>query len=306
MIDDLPAATLFRVRFTKMHGLGNDYLYLDAFAEPDLAALPDLHGLTRAMCNRHRGVGADGLIVLSPPHDPADADFRMRMFNADGLDGGICGNGTRCAVKLVLDRGRISPKPDRPLIIDAGPRRLRASAEYGRDGRVSQVTIGMGAPVFDLDRIPVDPTLIREIRPADAGRPPLYKVDHRTACFVSVGNPHMVVFLEESVDLVNLHDDGPKFERHPAFPQRMNYHIVNIKGRRTIAMRTWERGTGATQACASGAVATVAAGAALGELDDDVLVAMPGGSLSVSWDRAINELSMTGEAVEVFSGEWNP
>ncbi|MBL8745878.1 MAG: diaminopimelate epimerase [Phycisphaerae bacterium] len=292
------------MRFTKMQGLGNDYLYLDAFAEPSLATRNDLHELTRAICDRHRGVGADGLIILAPHHDKT-ADVRMRMFNADGIDGGVCGNGTRCAAKFVADRGYILPSPARPIIIDAGPRKLRATVQYDRHGLVNAATVDMGPPLFALERIPVDPTHIREARHAEPTNPPQFKVDHRTACFVSMGNPHMVAFIEEPIDLVNLADEGPKFENHPAFPQRINYHIVNIISRDTITMRTWERGAGITQACATGACAAAAAGITLGRLDRAVRVQMTGGTLDVRLDETTGDLFMTGEAVEVFSGEWN-
>lgn len=288
-----------------MHGLANDYLFLDAFAEPALAARTDMHRLTRAMCDRHRGIGADGVILLSPPPDPALADLRMRIFNADGGDGGVCGNGARCAAKFVVDRGHLAPAPGRPITIDAGPRKLRAMVHTNAHGLVDSATVDMGRPLFDLERIPVDPTFLREVEPAVERRPALYKVDHRVACFVSVGNPHMIAFLDEPIELVNLADEGPKFERHPAFPQRINYHLVNAKSRRSLAMRTWERGTGITQACATGACAVAAAGIALGLIDHDLTVTMPGGSLGVRQDPATGDLFMTGEAVEVFSGEWN-
>lgn len=288
-----------------MHGLGNDYLYLDAFAEPALAARNDLHELTRAICDRHRGVGADGLIVLSRPHDRSTADVRMRMFNADGIDGGVCGNGTRCAAKFVVDRGYASSSADRPIIIDAGPRKLKAMVRTNAHGLVDSATVDVGRPTFDLGRVPVDASQVRQVESTENGRPRLYKVDHRTACFVSVGNPHMIAFIEEPVELVNLADEGPKFELHPAFPQRINYHIVNIRSTSEVAMRTWERGTGITQACATGALAVAAAGIALGFLSASVRVEMPGGALDVRQDEATGDLIMTGEAVEVFSGEWN-
>lgn len=292
------------MRFTKMQGLGNDYLYLDAFADPALAARTDLHDLTRAICDRHKGVGADGLIVLSRHHDPA-VDVRMRMFNADGIDGGVCGNGTRCAAKFVVDRGYVTSVSDRPIVIDAGPRKLRAMVQRDGHGLVQAATVDMGKPIFELERVPVDPTQVREIEPPAPGKPGLCKVDHRSACFVSIGNPHMVAFIDEPVHLVNLADEGPKFERHPAFPQRINYHIVNITSSAEIDMRTWERGTGLTQACATGACAAAAAGIALGHLNPNVRVRMPGGELDVRLDQASGDLFMTGEAVEVFSGEWN-
>lgn len=288
-----------------MHGLANDYLFLDAFAEPGIAARSDLHTLARAMCDRHRGVGADGIIVLSRPADPAASDLRMRIFNADGGDGGVCGNGSRCAAKFVVDRGYVVPAVGRPITIDAGPRKLRAMVHTSAHGLVDSATVDMGRPVFDLERIPVDAAFIREVEPASGDRPAIYKVDHRTACFVSVGNPHMIVFLEDPIELVNLADEGPKFERHPAFPQRINYHVVNVRHRGELSMRPWERGTGMTQACATGACAVAAAGIALGLIDREVRVTMPGGVLSVRQDASSNDLFMTGEAVEVFSGEWN-
>lgn len=288
-----------------MHGLGNDYLYLDAFAEPALGTRHDLHELTRAICDRHRGVGADGLIILSRPAEGSGADVRMRMFNADGIDGGVCGNGTRCAAKFVVDRGYVKPSMDHPIVIDAGPRKLRARVRTNSEGVVDGATVDVGRPIFELERVPVDPSQVREVEAPSGSRPGLYKVDHRAGCFVSVGNPHMVAFVDEPVELVNLADEGPKFERHPAFPQRINYHVVNIRTRGEIAMRTWERGTGITQACATGACAAAAAGIMLGHIAHAVRVGMPGGTLDVRMDEHTGDLSMTGEAVEIFSGQWN-
>lgn len=290
------------VRFTKMHGLGNDYLYLDALAEPGLAARRDLHSLARAMSDRHRGAGADGVIMLCAPADPDHADVRMRVLNADGSDGGICGNGTRCAAAWLVDRGYAASA--QVIRIDAGPRVLEASVLAPLSGpeRRASVRVRMGPASFELGRIPVDPSFVREIEPGDGGAPGLYKVDHRAACFVSMGNPHMIVFMEEPIDLVPLHDEGPKFETHPAFPQRINVHFVNVVSRHALSMRHWERGAGITQACASGACAAAAAACARGYVEPRVTITMPGGSLVV--ERDADDISMTGEAVEVFSGDW--
>lgn len=289
-----------------MHALGNDFLLLDAFAEPGIASRPDLHDLARALCDRHRGVGADGLIVISAPAAAkAGAEMRMRTLNADGGEGGVSGNGARCAAKFAVERGLVAPRDGESLLIDCGPRRLRVAVERDMGGRVARATVDMGRPEFDLPRIPVDAALLREVAAPDEGRPGLYKVDHRTACFVSMGNPHMVVFTDEPADLVSLADEGPKFERHPAFPQRINFHVVNIASRGEVAMRSWERGAGETLSCASGACAAVAAGIALGHLDRSVRVRAAGGVLEVRWDRGAGGVLLTGEAVEVFSGEWN-
>ncbi len=285
-----------------MHGLGNDYIFLDAFAEPALAARDDLHDLARRLSDRHTGIGGDGIIILAADHSGA-SNCKMRILNADGSDGGICGNGTRCVAKLLFDRGYARPD-DGVLTIDAGPRRLRVTVHIGPGGLVDGATVDMGKPEFDPPRIPVDVSLLRSAGPHLAGEVGEWHIEHRRAVFVSVGNPHMVCFTPEDVGRIDLASEGPAFEHHPAFPARMNIHLVHILSRGEVIARTWERGAGLTRACGSGACAIVAAGVATGRLDRMVGVHMPGGELRIAYHQASGDLYMTGPAVEAFTGEW--
>lgn len=285
-----------------MHGLGNDYVFLDAFAEPALAAREDLRDVARRLADRHTGVGGDGLIVLCADHS-GQSHCRMRIFNADGSDGGICGNGTRCVAKLLFERGYARPD-DGVVTIDAGPRRLRVTVHVGPGGLVDGATVDMGRPLFDLPSVPVDASLLRPVGPHMADEVAEWHVEHRRAVFASVGNPHMVCFTVEDVDKIDLGREGPLFEHHVAFPARMNVHMVRIIGRSEVVARTWERGAGLTRACGSGACAIVAAGVATGRLDRMVSVHMPGGELRIAYHQANGDLYMTGPAVECFTGEW--
>lgn len=290
--------------FTKLHGLGNDYLFLDGFAAPEITGRADLHELARRMSDRHRGIGADGLILLARPADPARADVRLRIFNADGSEGGVCGNGTRCAAKFLVDRGHVVPRDGGRVIIDSGARLLDVVVHLSPHGLVERATVDMGAPIFELERIPVDAAEVRPLSTPSGGAPALYAIDDRQAAFVSMGNPHMVCFIDHDPSRIELEREGPRFEHHPAFPLRSNVHFVHVLSRTELRMRPWERGSGATLACASGACGVVAAGVGLGMLDHDVLVHMPGGDLQVRADRQTGRIFMTGEAVEVFSGDW--
>lgn len=286
-----------------MHGLGNDFVLLDAFAEPALASRDDLPDIARRICDRRTGVGGDGLILLSADHAGGN-NCRMRIFNADGSDGGMCGNGTRCVAKLIFDRGYARTE-DGVFTIDAGPRRLRVTVHLSpAGGLVDGATVDMGSPEFDLARIPVDASRLRSAGPHLAGEVGEWTVNDRAAVFVSMGNPHMVCFTTEDVSTIDLATAGPVFEHHPAFPARMNVHIVRIVGRGEVVARTWERGAGLTRACGSGACAIVAAGVATGRLDRMVGVHMPGGELRIAYHEASGDIYMTGPAVEVFTGEW--
>lgn len=288
-----------------MHGIGNDYLFLDALAEPSIASRPDLPDLARRMSSRHEGVGADGIIVLAAPQPSTPADLSMRILNSDGSEGGVCGNGLRCAAKFVADRGYVPVSDGGEVTIDTGPRAMRIRVRMGADGRVREATVDMGLPEFEPARVPVNVQVLKPA-PVSCGGGPLreYIVGYRTASFVSVGNPHMVSFIEEPVETVDLDREGPVFERHPAFPERINVHIVNQLGRAEVRVRTWERGAGMTLACGTGATATVAAGIATGRLDRRVLVHMPGGDLVIEQDPGSGHIFKTGPAVEVFQGDW--
>lgn len=275
------------MKFTKMHGAGNDYVYVNCFAEP----VPrDIPATSIAVSDRHKGIGADGLILICPSEV---ADARMRMFNADGSESEMCGNGVRCVAKYVYDHG-ISRK-DR-LQIETGRGVLALDLETSR-GLVQRVRVNMGTPILESAKIPTtlpgDPP-IRQMLSA-AGR------DFPVTC-VSMGNPHCVTFVEQ------LNDDwvlrvGPEVERHPAFPRRVNAEFIQIVSPREFHMRVWERGSGETQACGTGACASAVAGVLAGLTERRVLAHLPGGDLELEWAES-GEVYLTGPAVEVFSGEW--
>ena len=275
------------VRFTKMHGCGNDYVYIDAFAESTPADIP---ALARAVSDRHTGVGGDGLILIEPSQR---ADARMRMWNADGSRGEMCGNGVRCVAKYVYDHG-IARKDALTIETDKGVLTLRVRV---RDGQVTGVRVNMGPPILRAGDIPT--TL--------AGDPPVdvpLECDGRTlrVTCVSMGNPHCVMFVDR------LTDDwvkgvGPRLERHAVFPQRVNVEFVQVISPAELSMRVWERGSGETQACGSGACAALVAGVLTGRTGREVLVHLPGGDLTLAWSEA-DDVLMTGPAVEVFRGQW--
>jgi diaminopimelate epimerase len=275
------------MRFTKMHGAGNDYVYVDCFHQRPPADPP---ALARAISDRHTGVGGDGLILIRPSER---ADARMQMFNADGSEAEMCGNGIRCVAKYVYDHG-IARREELQIETGAG---VLALQQQVHNGTVSQVRVNMGRPVFHHELIPT--TLV--------GDPPVrapLDVDGRTleVTCVSMGNPHCIVFVDEVNDdwVLRL---GPQIERHPAFPQRVNAEFVQVVTPDELVMRVWERGSGETQACGTGACAVAVAGV-LNELTGrSVLAHLPGGDLRLEWPHS-GEVYMTGPAVEVFSGEW--
>ena len=277
------------MRFTKMQGAGNDYVYVDCYTE----SLPeDPAQLARRMADRHFGVGGDGLILIGPSRI---ADAQMRMFNADGSEAEMCGNGIRCLAKLVHDRG----------ISDANPLRIETAAgvktvELILDdaGRAAAATVDMGEPVLAAAEIPVD---IPGERVVDA---PLHVGGHdfRMTC-VSMGNPHAVLYVDD-VAAVPLAEIGPLIERHPLFPQRVNAHFVQVHSGTEVTMRTWERGSGITLACGTGASAVCVAGVLTERTGPKVLAHLPGGDLKLEWRDSGNRVYMTGPAEEVFTGDW--
>ena len=290
------------IRFTKMHGLGNDYVYVDCF-EQDLGGV-DVPALARAMSDRHRGIGSDGLILIRPPSRAGHRDevghARMEMYNADGSRGEMCGNGIRCVAKYLVDRGLVScgtgDRRELKIVTDRGTLSLWAML---RDGRVHSVRVDMGVPILRPSEIPVTAPGERCVRrPVDvAGR--LLEL----TC-VSMGNPHAVAFVDD-IQAVDLKRLGPLVERNPVFPNRTNFHIVRVATRQSAWMRTWERGSGVTMACGTGACAVLVAGVLDGRLDRRALLHLPGGELEVEWpDVAGGSVFMTGPAVEVFSGQW--
>lgn len=272
------------MQFTKMHGAGNDYVFLDGFRD----ALPaDPGRLARRMANRRFGVGADGLILLEP--DPR-ADFRMRIFNADGSEAEMCGNGLRCAYKYLLDRGRVRGERARART-GAGDRevcRVRRASEGDTIG------VWMGEPRPS----PVGDDDFRCVPIEAGGR-------RFEAVCVDVGNPHAVVFLEESVAAFAVDRFGPALERHPRFPDRVNVEFAERTGPREVTQRTWERGSGETLACGTGACAVAAAGRWTDRLDCPVTVRLRGGELTIDWRGEGNPIYMEGPAQEVFTGEWH-
>lgn len=278
------------LRFTKMHGLGNDYVYVSLFDQH----VPDAPALARAVSDRHRGIGGDGLILVAPPDAP-DADVRMIMFNADGSRGRMCGNGIRCVAKYAYERGLSRRNPLR-VATDAGV--LTLALTLDADDRVSQVRVDMGAPILDPRRIPVAVEGDRVV-----GLPVALGGAALSLTCVSMGNPHAVCFVDD-VDAIPLHDWGPQLERHPLFPDRVNAHFVRVLARDRVRMRSWERGSGATQACGTGAAAVGVAAVLNGLTDRAITATLPGGDLLIEWDEASNHVFKTGPAVEVFSGVW--
>lgn len=273
-----------------MHGLGNDYVYVNTFVE----RVDDAPRLAREVSDRHRGIGSDGLILIAPP-GREDADVRMEMYNADGSRGQMCGNGIRCVAKFAHDHD-ISKRNPLRVATDAGV--LTLLLRVGDDGKVRTVRVDMGEPILDPKRIPValgGERVISQLLP-------LREAILGMTC-VSMGNPHAVIFVD-SLDEVPLHQWGPQVERHPLFPQRVNAHWVQIVSRDHVRMVTWERGSGPTQACGTGAAAVCVA-AVLNQLTDRKLTAtLPGGDLLLEWDESSNHVFKTGPATEVFSGTW--
>jgi diaminopimelate epimerase len=276
------------MRFTKMQGAGNDYVYVDCFHEP----MPhDPAGLSRVISDRHFGVGADGLILICPSNK---ADARMRMFNADGSEAEMCGNGIRCVAKFLYDHGLVR----RPtLTVETGRGILSLDLEM-TGGCVRQVRVDMGEPIFEAARIPT--TL--------AGSPPIEvplvvaEQTLRVTC-LSMGNPHCVTFVESMSDGLVL-GVGPKIEHHAAFPHRANAEFVRVNAPDDVTVRVWERGSGETLACGTGACAVAVAGALTGRTQRRITAHLPGGDLHLSWSETDNHVYLTGPAVEVFCGEW--
>lgn len=294
------------MRFTKMHGLGNDYVYVNGFVE----TVDDPPGVARQVSDRHFGIGGDGLILILPPTTGVEADVRMRMFNADGSEGEMCGNGVRCVAKYAWDHGLARRNPMR---VQTGRGVLSLALQLGDDGKVRQVTVDMDEPILDPARIPVAVTgltgasMVDHPLPADGfGLDARWSEEcglHGGMTAVSMGNPHVVFFCQR-VDRLPLEQVGPAIERHACFPSRTNVHFAQVIGRGEVRMRTWERGSGITLACGTGACAVGVAGVLSGRTDRDVLVHLPGGDLRIEWRRDDGHVYMTGPATEVFNGDW--
>ncbi len=282
------------MRFTKMQGAGNDYVYVDCFAEP----MPkDPAGLARRISDRHFGVGGDGLILICPS---TAADARMRMFNADGSESEMCGNGIRCVAKYVYDHG-ICRNPTLRIETGNGVRSLDLMIV---EERVERVRVDMGEPTLDPPRVPTTLAGNPAMPGNAAANVELDLGDRRlqVTC-VSMGNPHCITFVDQLSDDLVL-SLGPRIERDPHFPKRVNAEFVQVLSPREVRMRVWERGSGETLACGTGASAVCAAGVLTGRMERKILVHLLGGDLELEWADD-NRIYMTGEAVEVFSGEWN-
>jgi diaminopimelate epimerase len=274
------------MRFTKMQGAGNDYIYVDCIR----TRLPsDPANLSRKISDRHFGVGGDGLILICPSEK---ADARMLMFNADGSEAEMCGNGIRCVAKYVHDHG-IAKKAS--LKIETGRGVLDLELEVAGD-KVQHVRVDMGEPILEAHNIPT--TL--------AGDPPrdvsLAAFDLRVTC-VSMGNPHCITYVNEITDALVL-GIGPRVEIDPVFPRRVNVEFVKVNRPDDVMVRVWERGSGETLACGTGACAVTVAGVLTGRTERRLKVHLPGGTLQLDWSDKDNHVYMTGPAVEVFSGDW--
>lgn len=276
------------MKFTKMHGCGNDYIYIDGAKEHILQEeKPDF---VRRVSDRHFGIGGDGVIFINPSDE---SDFEMEMYNADGSRAEMCGNGIRCVAKFVYDKG-LTNKTD-ISVISCG--KIKYLQLFLKDNKVDTVRVNMGAPELIAANVPV--TCDKE----QAVDEPItvQGTEYKMTC-VSMGNPHAVVFMENVTDL-EIEKIGPYFENHERFPKRTNTEFVKVIDRNTVQMRVWERGTGETLACGTGCCATVVACILNGLTDDTVTVKLLGGELEITWDREADLVYMTGPATTVFEGE---
>ncbi len=276
------------MRFTKMHGLGNDYVYVDGATE----TINDPVGLARLISDRHIGIGADGLIIVQPS---VVADVRMEMYNADGSRGRMCGNGIRCVAKYAIERRRVKG-PVVHVETDSGVKECECHLEHDV---VRSVRVNMGRPSLAPGDLP---STIRADRVVDYPLR-LHGMTHQITC-VSMGNPHAVVFTDK-LHLVDLVDLGPQLEHAPEFPERVNVHFVRVDSNEHVTLRTWERGSGVTRACGTGACAVCVAGALTGRTSRRIRVELPGGELEIEW-AANDHVYKTGPAVQLFTGDWNP
>ena len=287
------------MKFTKMHGLGNDYIYIDcmdgSFGGSDSSLIYDddrLAEISRRLSDRHCGIGGDGIIMILPSDN---ADFKMRIFNADGSEAKMCGNGSRCVGKYVYDHHH-TQKCDITLETLSGVKYLHLIP--GHDGRIVSVTVDMGLPELTPNLIPVSVH-------AGCGNvdiPVNVAGEDLRLTAVSMGNPHGVVFVDEVTD-AHVLGTGPGLEVHPMWPDRANIEFAQVISPDEIRMRVWERGSGETMACGTGACATAVAAILTGRTNREVTVHLPGGDLRVEWNRQSGHVFMTGGATEVFSGE---
>ena len=292
------------MKFTKMQGCGNDYVYVNGFTEHiPQEKKPEF---VRFASDRHFGVGGDGVIFINPSDE---ADFEMEMYNADGTRAEMCGNGIRCVAKYVYDKG-LTDKKD-ITIVSAGKikyLKLTVEGKTATDrGQVTLVQVNMGNPILAPAEVPVTVEATQETAdgPAVVNAPIMVdNTEYHMTC-VSMGNPHAIVFMEGVKDL-DIEKIGPKFEHHTCFPNRTNTEFVEILDRKNVFMRVWERGTGETLACGTGCCATAVACVLNGLTDEEITVKLLGGELHIKWDRKENLVYMTGPAKIVFEGEVDP
>ena len=277
-----------KLAFTKMHGCGNNYIYFNCFDQ----TVPDPESLSIKLSEPHFGIGGDGIILISPS-DKADA--QMRIFNADGSEGKMCGNGIRCVGKYLYDNGMTDGRTTITIDTLSGVKTLELTV---KDGKMQSARVDMGAAILAPREIPVDmdgenvisaPIVVDE------------KVYHMTC--VSMGNPHAIVYVDEMIDDETMAKIGPLFEHHECFPRRVNTEFVKVLDRERVQMRVWERGTGETLACGTGACAVTVASILNGLTEDGITVELLGGNLEIFWDRKENVVYMTGPATTVFEGE---
>ena len=286
------------MKFTKMQGAGNDYVYVDCTQNE----LKNASEVAVAVSDRHFGIGSDGLILIKKSDK---ADFFMEMYNADGSQGSMCGNGIRCVGKYVYDNG-LTDKAEITVETLSGIKTLQLYP--GSDGKVKTVRVNMGAPILQPEQIPADihafknAENLKNVDKLVAQPISVDGKDYEVTC-VSMGNPHCVTFLTEDVRTFDLDTTGPLFENHPAFPNRINAEFVNVLDHDTIRMRVWERGSGETLACGTGACASAVASILNGHTGKDVTVKLLGGDLKISWEGEGTPVYMTGPAEIVFDGE---
>ena len=273
-------------KFTKMHGLGNDYVYMDAIHQK----IDNESELARFVSNRHFGIGSDGLILICKSDI---ADFKMRMFNQDGSEAEMCGNGIRCVGKFVYDKG-LTNKTTVTIETLAGIKTLKFNL---KDKKVETVRVDMGEPILNPEKIPV----ISSENPVKNLKLKALDKEFIFTC-VSMGNPHAVVYVDD-VDNLPIEEIGPKFESHERFPRRVNTEFVKVLDRHTAQMRVWERGSAETLACGTGACAVAVSCILNGLTEDEVTVKLLGGDLEIQWDQEKNTVYMTGPATVVFDGE---
>jgi diaminopimelate epimerase len=278
------------MKFVKMHGAGNDYVYIDGFQE----TINDPAALAIEVSNRNFGIGSDGLILILPSES---ADVKMRMFNSDGSEAEMCGNGVRCVAKYAYDHGLVAREV---ITVETGAGVLTLQLYPNAAGRIAQVRVNMGLPRLTRGEIPLtgDPA-------AQVVNLPLTILDQTFAITcVSMGNPHCVIYVDD-VENFPVAKYGPLIEHHPLFPRRTNVEFVEVRSRGEVRQRTWERGAGETLACGTGASAVVVAGVLTGRSERKIRNLLAGGELELEWSET-GEVFMTGPAVEVFSGEYHP